>query len=527
MKKNFNLFAIALACFAMLFTVACSSDDDDGGKGSGGSPVCSPTEIVPSMVAPAGFADVDNSSGCGAGEELEVSDTNDCAGGEGIPTDGDTADVHGKTVVYNGTHWVYTVEATCAGLVGATIIADNVQLKFNAGTTVVADTAQLSYLSIRPEAQINAVGTETSPVVFTSGAKVGERSSSDWGGIVIHGQAPCNTSSGVNTASDTEIATGSYGGDDYNDDSGVMQYVRIEFAGYEIAAGKEFNGLFLAGVGDETVIDHVQVHRGSDDGIEIFGGSVSISYALLTYNDDDGFDLDDGWMGHANNLVIAKGSDIGDSCIEYDGLGKDDTRITQSFFSNFTFLGMGTGKKKTLINIKKEGALVIVNSIFANFDDQFLTHQGEDDAATPSGAYFVSTGVPAGITEGDGNGYVSAINNSRFESCAIAGTAQTTITPLLSDAEDETGSGNSEYDETDGNVLTATLESFTAPSEYWGENGAADFVPAASPATADPASYTSTITDWGGNDMTPGDYMGAIDPAGTNWLTGWTEFPVN
>jgi len=500
MKKTFKLFSLmSVLILAMALSFTACGDDDDDDNGGNQDPektyACVPTATIPSLLSP------------------------------GTPTNDATSTIGGKLVVGNGTHWVYTVDATCAAIQGATVINDKVQLKINAGTIVVADTSALSYLSIRPGAQLNAVGTSTNPIVFTSGAAIGERSASDWGGIVMHGKAKCNASNNINTATDTEIATGSFGGDSETDNSGTIQYVRVEFAGYEMAAGKEFNGIFLAGVGSGTTINHVQVHRGSDDGIEIFGGSVSLKNIVLTYNDDDQFDLDDGWHGHASNFVLAKGANIGDAMIEYDGLGKDATRATQSFFSNFTFLAQGAAKKNTLINIKAKGALVIVNSLFVNFEDDYLVHQGEQTGVTPDSSFFASTVIPTGMTDTNGSGYISALFNNRFENCKIDGTAVTSAASLISSLEDGTNNTDN-FDDATQNITVGTM-SFTAPTKYWGENGAADFVPSSNPTS--PSPYTSNITDWAGNTLTLSgvNYLGAVSASGTNWMSGWTAFPEN
>lgn len=472
--------------------------------------VCEPTRTLSSIVAPSedkgDYTDVDNS---------------------GSLTANDTADIQGETATYNGTHWVYDVSAdSCIGLVGATIISGNVQLKFGAGNTVVADTTQLSYLSIRPGAQLNAVGTSSSPIVFTSAAEVGKRTASDWGGIVIHGNAKVNNTAGIDTSSDTEIATGSYGGSNNADNSGDIQYVRIEFAGYEIAAAKEFNGLFLVGVGSGTTIKYVQAHRGSDDGIEIFGGTVSFDHIVLTYNDDDGFDLDEGWSGHGQYFVVAKGSSIGDSVIEYDGLGKDKDRASQSFFSNFTFLGQGAGKKKTLVNVKKNGALVLVNSYFGNFDSQSLTHTSGPGVA-PSTTYFASTAVPSGLTDTDGDGYISAIQSNLFEKVTINGVAVATIDGLITDQEDLTSLGTNNWENTTNNDFATALSKYTAPASYWGENGASDFYPSSTPNVT--TNYTSTITTFAAAtfDLSGMSYVGAFSGPTDTWMDGWTTHVEN
>ncbi|MBN2040131.1 MAG: hypothetical protein JW864_08830 [Spirochaetes bacterium] len=510
MKSITRLFLILLVAAGFAF-MGCSSDDDD--STSTGNPVCTPNVFIPSnLSAPAEWIDAD-----GTTEEDDEADL----------SNGDTGEIGDVAVTYADGYWEYDLTGeTCIGIIGSVQVQRLVKLIIPAGATVVADTTVLSYISVQQEGAIEAIGTASAPIVFTSGASVGSRSSSDWGGIVIHGQAKCNTEAGVNTASNTEIGTGAYGGDVNSDSSGTLQYVRVEFAGYEIATAKEFNGIFLAGVGSGTTIDHVQVHRGSDDGIEIFGGTVSPSYCVLTYNDDDGFDLDDGWSGVAKNFVIAKGATVGDSFIEYDGTGADDNRPTQSFFANFTFLGQGEGKKNTAINIKKEGALVVINSLFANITDQGIVHQGETNLG--SGAFntaFYEDVTHTGLTDTNGEGTYSGLLSNRFENVVFGAAVASTIGNVIYNAEDLSTTVNKfDADIIANNEFSAAM-SFTAPASYWGENGSSDFQPAATAAVT--TTYTTAITSFSGVVLTPADYVGAIDPAGANWMDTWTAFPAN
>jgi hypothetical protein len=171
---------------------------------------------------------------------------------------------------------------------------------------------QGAVLVITRGAKIMAEGTKEKPIVFTSAQPAGERTPGFWGGLLVLGAAPININKLSTPASDeatfeaftSAIPDGKFGGTDPDDGSGVIKYVRIEFAGFNFVADREFNNLTLAGVGRRTVIDFVQVHGGSDDGIELFGGTVDVRHIVSSQNQDDGFDTDNGWSGRAQFVIV-------------------------------------------------------------------------------------------------------------------------------------------------------------------------------------------------------------------------------
>ena len=165
------------------------------------------------------------------------------------------------------------------------------------------DDAANDFLVVNRGSKMNAVGTVAQPIIFTSQQNLNSAGTSDstqgqWGGVIMAGRAPiANCSTGTNDAGGTSTTcqnvvegTGNaqYGGAVQNDNSGTVQYVQIRYSGIEITPGNELQGLTLGGVGSGTVIDHVQVHNSSDDGIEIFGGTSNLKYLALTGSDDDG-----------------------------------------------------------------------------------------------------------------------------------------------------------------------------------------------------------------------------------------------
>ena len=171
---------------------------------------------------------------------------------------------------------------------------------------------QGAVLVITRGAKIMAEGTKEKPIVFTTAQAAGEKTPGYWGGLLVLGAAPININKLSTPASDeatfeaftSAIPDGKFGGTDPDDSSGVLKYVRIEFAGFNFVADREFNNLTLAGVGRRTVVDYVQVHGGSDDGIELFGGTVDVRHIVSSQNQDDGFDTDNGWSGRAQFVIV-------------------------------------------------------------------------------------------------------------------------------------------------------------------------------------------------------------------------------
>jgi hypothetical protein len=175
------------------------------------------------------------------------------------------------------------------------------------GTTVMGDAS--SVLTITRGAKITAVGTKEKPIIFTSKQPAGQKTAGFWGGLIILGRAPVNVNRPSSSEAVFEAFTGSvddgkFGGDDPHDNSGALRYVRLEFGGFAYATDREFNNITLCGVGDGTIIDYVQTHHGRDDGMELFGGTVNIKHLLSSQNEDDGFDIDNGWQGKAQFVIV-------------------------------------------------------------------------------------------------------------------------------------------------------------------------------------------------------------------------------
>jgi hypothetical protein len=186
---------------------------------------------------------------------------------------------------------------------GYVYVKEGATLIIQAGTVIKSDIAEKGALCIERGAKIIAEGTAAKPIIFTSGKIAGERSPGDWGGIVILGKAKTNRSS------EPTIEGGigrPFGGNDDGDNSGILKYVRIEYAGIAALPNSEINALTLGGVGSGTVIENVQTIYANDDAFEFFGGTVSPKnlYAYATADDD--FDFDFGYTGTVTNSIAKR-----------------------------------------------------------------------------------------------------------------------------------------------------------------------------------------------------------------------------
>lgn len=195
-------------------------------------------------------------------------------------------------------------------LKGYVYVTDGAKLIIQPGTTIVSDVAEKGALCIERGSQIIAEGTQSKPIVFTSGRPEGQRTPGDWGGIVILGKAKTNRSS------EPTIEGGigrPYGGTNDSDNSGVMRYVRIEYAGIAALPNSEINALTLGGVGNGTILENIQTIYANDDAFEFFGGNVNGKNLYSFATADDDFDFDFGYTGTITNGVAKRDPQFVDS----------------------------------------------------------------------------------------------------------------------------------------------------------------------------------------------------------------------
>ena len=222
---------------------------------------------------------------------------------------------------------------------GGVFVEDGSTLTIPGGQTIYADPNLTSFLSIKQGGKIMAEGSSSNPIVFTP--LKSDPTYGDWGGLIINGKAKLNTG----FTAEGEGGTGIYGGDNDEDNSGVLRYIRVEYAGKVLGTDNELNGFSFNGVGSGTVVEYIQAYKGADDGIEFFGGSVNVRYAVSTHNQDDAFDWTHGWRGKGQYWYVQQGVDGGDRGIEADNNSDDNTLEPYSnpTLSNITLNGVDDG----------------------------------------------------------------------------------------------------------------------------------------------------------------------------------------
>ena len=261
---------------------------------------------------------------------------------------------------------------------GLVFVEGGARLVIEPGVTVLGGPG--SALIVTRDGSLHARGTAVEPIVFTSAMAEGERASGDWGGVVLMGSAPTNRGQdnieGI-LPSDSRTV---FGGNDPSSNCGLLEFVRVEFAGYELGQDNELNGLTLGGCGSETIIRHVQVHRAHDDGVEIFGGTVDLKYVIVSQARDDAFDWDMGWTGRAQFLVVQQHPDVGDAGFEGDNWRDDPEAkpISQPRIYNATLVGSRNPNRNQRAMVVRHGSGgEFRNFLIAGFSLEAIDLRGE------------------------------------------------------------------------------------------------------------------------------------------------------
>ena len=259
-------------------------------------------------------------------------------------------------------------------------------LTIEAGTKIVAiDDNIVDYILIEQDAKIKAQGTASNPIVMTSERK----EAGAWGGLHICGKAPIN----VSGTAISEIGDAPYGGSNSSDNSGVMKYIRIEYAGYSFSEEKEANGFTFYGVGNGTTVEYCQAYMGSDDGFEWFGGTVNVKHLISTGNSDDAFDWTQGWTGKAQFLVAYQPEEsvLGYDCdalIEADNNADNfaATPVAHPILSNLTLIGNNSAAQKRGIRLRAGTEAEIYNSLVKGKAKCITTQTSETEASLINGS---------------------------------------------------------------------------------------------------------------------------------------------
>jgi hypothetical protein len=442
-------------------------------------------------------------------------------------------------------------------LVGQVFIPNGVTLEIPAGTVIKGDKATKAVLIVQPGGKLNAIGTSTNPIVFTSNQAVGERDRGDWGGVIVLGNAFVNQTAkpaiegispsqtyGNTTAEAATPATNA------TENSGTIKYVRIEYAGVELTPNNETNSLTLGGVGNGTTIEYVQTSFGGDDSFEWFGGTVNAKYLVSLSTWDDDFDTDFGWGGKVQwGLAVRNpffADQSGSNAFESDNQangnaiagvcdGTTNTGCTRGIFSNITVLGPRELQSRTIsanyqnaMHIRRRSSISVFNSFFSGYriglrvDDQ---------------------GTLDNLTSGDGK--------HAYNIMTVPGTTVTGASTTAADAAFATGLSSGDataintYWTTNNNTVINNISSTNnttlfadmgiGAGLYWASQTSAtyasnpNFALVAGVVNANNLSTGANFTDaklTAGFFTTTPTYRGAF--GATDWTDGWSEFqPLN
>jgi hypothetical protein len=407
-------------------------------------------------------------------------------------------------------------------------VSNGATLTIQDGTRIEGE--ENSALFILRGAKIDARGTAERPIVFTSAKAVGERRAGDWGGLVLLGNGIINRTGNVilegTGTSGTNPQQNYAGGTDNADNSGILSYVRIEFAGFGPATDAELNSLTMAAVGSGTQIDHVQTLYGLDDSFEWFGGAVDARYLVSYESGDDHFDAAEGYVGRNQFLIAfqsviptvnpgAGGASNDPQGFEIDGCADSNTGTcgasgqnaqpyTLPMFANFTVVGAAAQA-----NIPQSGGFGLV------------VRRG-------AGGYFVN-GV---IARWRG----AAISLRDLTSTQLRATEGNLVLRNILVAENgamfQPGATNFALDSAANEIrgttaATAALFSvFPATTSVDTRGTAFDWRPATASAASQggTGAFTGAIATRGGTFVTGTAYRGAVAADGARWWEGWTHY---
>ena len=387
-------------------------------------------------------------------------------------------------------------------LKGFIYVEDGATLTIEPGTIIKGDKPLKGTLIVKRGGKLIADGTANQPIVFTSNQPAGSRDYGDWGGIILCGRAPHNQ------PSDPVIEGGvdaQFGGNDPEDNSGVLRYVRIEFCGIPFQPNQEINGLTMGGVGRGTVLEHIQVSYSGDDSYEWFGGTVNAKYLIALRGWDDDLDQDFGWQGNVQFAVSLRDPSVADQSssngfeCDNDAAGNPVAPYSQGTWSNVSIFGPKADAGTTInaqyaraLHLRRNTQTRVFNSVFAGY---------------PTGLYIDGTSTQANAEN----------NDLMFRGNVIAGMGTPLNVPSGQNWDQQaltawfnTAGWNNTIYTNNSDLQVADPFNLTAPN----------FLPTASSPLLSGADFTwSPLTN---SFFTPVNYRGAF--GSENWTAGWANW---
>ncbi len=316
---------------------------------------------------------------------------------------------------------------------GRIVVESGATLTIEKGTVIKGEAgagANATALIIARGGKLIAEGTATEPIIFTSIAdeitpeqvQNGNFASPNldptinglWGGVIVLGKAKISASNENGDVSEVQIEgiptsdpNGLYGGNDDNDNSGILKYISIRHGGTNIGAGNEINGLTMGGVGSGTVVDHIEIVSNQDDGVEWFGGSVNVTNVVSWNCGDDGIDTDQSWSGTLDNFVV-----IGATGHAFELDGPEGSYIAGHTIKNGSIKASYDGRVgEDLINMDDNSRVILENLYFTDVvDGQMINRTTFDAGEVEFNNIIINVGnvetyvngtVPAGVISGN------------------------------------------------------------------------------------------------------------------------------
>ncbi len=300
----------------------------------------------------------------------------------------------------------------------------SVTLTIEPGVIVYGGTG-VSWLAVNRGNKINAVGTATAPIIFTSRDNVlglnNDESSGQWGGVVLMGRGKvtdCNVGTVAGGTCERQVEGAAdpalFGGADDADSSGIMDYVQIRFSGFVLGADKELQSLTPSAIGSGTTLGHIMSYNSSDDGTEFFGGYTRMKHYIAVGAEDDSIDADTGARVEIQYAIIKQRTSKADALLEIDSDGLlDDTPRTNVKLSNATMIaGNAANSDQASMLLRGNSDNLIMNSIVVSPNNECLRLSGTSVTADFKSTLmqclapkYIDSGVPAGTAEaafGDG-----------------------------------------------------------------------------------------------------------------------------
>jgi hypothetical protein len=431
-------------------------------------------------------------------------------------------------------------------------VTNGATLTIQPGTTIKGDFNTLgSSIMIMRGAKINAVGTAAAPIVFTSSRAPGQRQPGDWGGLLFVGNAIDNRSGVVNvegTGTDGSAVVGGKnyfvqynGGNTATDNSGTMQYVRVEFAGFAPIQDQEFNSFTFAAIGSGTRFSYLESLCPLDDAFEFFGGGFDIDHIIAYETADDMFDMSEGWVGRMQYLIgintvqLTPRTGAGFYSVDIEGIendgcngtgcdnGFDQQPFTIPLVANFTMIGCGSS---TCVGASGGHGMMLRRGTGGYYVNGVVVRWPTDGISLRDNSSYVrggSTATPSATADLQlKNIYFAEDNNLLFQA--------NTATPATQFSLDPTA-----------NALTLAANTVTAASLFVKipavgaaptDTSAFDFTPAAGSAiaTGGLATLAGAVATKGGTFITGTAFQGGAPLAGTlgaRWWAGWTIYARN